>query len=448
MRTLKAAVWMVVWSALALAVGGVAAAPPRVVSATPDNGDVGVDPGLTELVITFDQAMSRGGMSIVGGGESFPKITGKARWRSTRTILVPIEFVPDHDYWLSINNERFTNFRSVGGEAAVPYPIKFSTGPGGGAEGGGADAPDFGPSVDRLIELMGTAYSHRERLGLDWADELEARRGALEACGSPGAFGRRLATVLARAQDKHLWVDAGTERFGTFVRPQVPNANPGLLPRLVEGFERRSPAVVSGRLAGGRVGYLAIDTWDRAQREDIAHAFDAIWAMGDVEALIVDVRLNGGGDESLAQEVAGCFVDDEVAYARHVVVDPKRPDGFSEAYTRVLEPSTRRPKFRGKVAVLTGPVCMSSNEAFVLMMRAGGAVTVGAATQGSSGNPRPYELGHGVTVYLPSWRAMTLDGVFFEGVGLPPDIRVDAGPRGFEDADPVLERAVEALLDG
>ncbi len=49
-----------------------AAAPPQVIKAVPDNGEIDVDPGLVEIRITFDQPMSPGGQSIVGGGDTFP----------------------------------------------------------------------------------------------------------------------------------------------------------------------------------------------------------------------------------------------------------------------------------------------------------------------------------------------------------------------------------------
>lgn len=439
---------LLVWMLTVGVVGASAfAEPPRVVRATPDNGSVGVDPGLGEIVVVFDQPMSTGGRSIVGGGESFPEIVGEITWRDARTIVIPVRLRPDHEYWLSINNERFRNFRNTRGEPAVPYPIRFRTGAGGRAEPDGAGA-GFGAQVDRAIGLLETAYSYRDRAGVDWRALLEEHRGALSAAGSPELFAADLGTLLARAEDKHVWLGVGDRRFPTFVRPRVPNANPALLPALVEGFEQRSPRVSSGTLAGGRVGYLAVHSWDAARRDDIEAAFDAIWALDGCEAMVLDVRLNGGGDEMLAREVAGCFIGQSVAYAKHRTVAPDRAGGFSEIVTREVAPNTRRPKFRGPVAVLIGPVCMSSNEAFVLMMRAGGARLVGGRTQGSSGNPRPHDLGRGVTLYLPSWQAMTLDGAVFEGVGIGPDVLVEPGPGGFDRSDPVLERAVEVLLGG
>ena len=93
-----------------------AAAPPRVVKASPDNGATGVDPATPEIRIVFDQPMSRGGFSVVGGGETYPKTRGKPTWVNDRTCVLPVALEPEHEYWLSINSDRFTNFRSAGGE--------------------------------------------------------------------------------------------------------------------------------------------------------------------------------------------------------------------------------------------------------------------------------------------------------------------------------------------
>ena len=93
-------------------------------------GDVDVDPNLREIRITFDQAMSTGGHSIVGGGESFPELPGETAWKMAWFAyrLLRVRLQPNHSYWLSVNSQKFQNFRNRQGEPAVPYPIQFVTG--------------------------------------------------------------------------------------------------------------------------------------------------------------------------------------------------------------------------------------------------------------------------------------------------------------------------------
>ncbi len=424
------------------------AAPPKVIKAVPDNGDVDVDPGLREIRITFDQPMSPGGQSIVGGGDTFPELRDKqmGAWRGSRTFVLPVRLKPNHSYWLSVNSDKFQNFRNRKGEPAVPYAIQFTTGAGGPAmDEEASSAVGNGAAVDQLIQAIITQYSYRDRLGIDWAALVESQRGPLAAAEDAQTFARLAATLLAKAQDKHLWLKVGDQTLPTYVRPVTPNMNARLLPRLVPQWKQDSSVLASGRWDDG-IGYLRIDSWDRAKTKELAPIFAILERLKDAPALIIDVRLNSGGDERIARSVAGCFIDQPTVYAKHVLVDPDQPGGFSEPHERMLQPNDRRTGYRGQIVVLTGPVNISSCEAFLLMMKqVPGAQLIGAASQGSSGNPQPYDLGNGVTVFLPCWKAMLPDGTEFEGQGIQPDIAVPTTAKDFERGDPVLEAALTEL---
>ncbi len=91
---------------------------------------------------------------------------------------------------------------------------------------------------------------------------------------------------------------------------------------------------------------------------------------------------------------------------------------------------------------------MSSAEAFLLMMKQGEDVTViGSRSYGSSGNPKPHTLQNDVEVFIPSWKAMRVDGTCFEGRGIEQDIEVKAKSSAFKKGDPVIERALEYLRE-
>ena len=112
-----------------LILAGVGAArAPVVVKTVPESGAKDVNPRLPQIRVTFDQNMTVGrNYSWVGGGPTFPKTRGEPQWINKRTCAVPVALEPGHEYWLSINSDKFTNFRSEAGTPAVPYPISFST---------------------------------------------------------------------------------------------------------------------------------------------------------------------------------------------------------------------------------------------------------------------------------------------------------------------------------
>ena len=432
------------------------AAPPKVVKSMPANGDTAVDPKLKEIRITFDQPMGPD-MSVVGGGESFPELQGQPRWTSPRTIVIRVRLQPNHDYWLSVNSDRFRNFKNRAGEAAEPYPIQFRTAASKGTsrDTSGDAVPAGGmPSLTpddnrRAIDLLWSAirdhYSYRDRLKIDWDALLQSQEATLLSSKTPKEFAGVAGKALARAEDKHIWFQIGNEVVPSYVRPSVPNANYSLLPKLVPRPKKHARAVVSGRWDDG-IGYLAIASWDRKRLEGGKSIFDALADVRDTRALIIDVRANGGGDELLAREFAGCFVEKRCLYATHVYRDPNSATGFAPQRERWIEPNANHPPFEGRVAVLSGPAVMSSCESFLLMMKcAPDTVIVGATSQGSSGNPKPHDLRNGVTVLLPSWKDRTPNGEELEGVGVRPDIAVQASPDDFRLADPVLAEALAHL---
>jgi len=426
---------------------------PTVIKATPDNGDKDVDPTLRRITIEFDQDMDvRYGYSICGGGDQYPKLTGPPRWASKRRLFITVRLQPNHDYAFSINCLAALKFRNVVGEPAIPYPITFSTGAGKPGDAGKEQAePDQLTSdqnkaaIQALREKIDQRYSYRDRLGLDWDKLFNDHRRLLLNAKTPKRFAQIAGVMLAQTRDMHIWLTVDGEIVPGFSNPVAPNANAQLLPNLVPGWRQHSDIVYSGMFDDG-TGYLRIDSWTPRGQRDYEGAFRFLGEHLDAPGFVIDVRFNNGGGELWARDLAGCFVDEPAVYAKNITRDPIADGGFTPVHERVLEPNPGRPNYKGRVAVLSGPRVLSSCEAFVLMMKqAPNANVFGATTRGASGNPMPYDLGNGVTVLLPSWKAMLPDGTEFEGVGIEPDVRVDAKRSDFAERDPVLDAALKHL---
>jgi hypothetical protein len=424
------------------------AVPPKVVEIVPENGAQNVDPKLTQIRVVFDQDMSSRGYSVCGGRPKFPKMTGRPRCVDKRTLIMTVTLLAGHEYQFSINCPSAQNCRSVRGEPVVPYPVRFKTGSG--KESAPAKiltAAENEEAIKQLRRGIDEQYSYRDIRKVDWDKLFREKGDALRRAESAERFATVAGELLANAKDKHIWLYAGEQRFGSYVNPVTPNVNFSRLKALIPGWQKRSAAVFSGRFIDG-IGYIYISDWEGDHAEALEQTYVAIWEFSDAPGLVVDVRTNGGGSEPLAEDFAGCFVDAPKVYAQHVYRAANEPGGFTKPHNRVLEPNKRRPKYRGKVAVLMGPANMSSCEAFLLMMKqVPGCKLIGATSQGSSGNPKPTELGNGVTVYLPSWKAMRPDGSCFEGEGIAPDIVVEVTQSQLSSRDPVLEAALKFLRE-
>jgi len=425
---------------------GALGAPPKVVETVPENGAQDVDASLRQIRIVFDQDMDHSGYSICGGGENYPKTIGSPRWINKRTIAMRVRLVPNHTYQLSINCPSYRNFKNTGGESAEPYPIEFRTGAGGKETKTETLTGDNAEAIEELRRAIDERYSYRDIRNIDW-DELFSRYSpAMQSSTTPEEFAEEAAAMLANAQDAHIRVKVGERSVkGGFKRRVTGNYAPKILEKTVPGWRKRSDAVFTGQF-NDEIGYIFIGSWDSERKEELEEAYNALEKFSDAPGLIIDVRGNSGGAEPLAQEFAGCFIDEPKVYARHVYRSVDVEGGFTRPSNRILEPSEGRPKYRGKIAVLTGPVNMSSCEAFLLMMKqVPGCKLIGGKSYGSSGNPKPTELGNGVTVYLPSWKAMRPDGTCFEGEGIAPDILVKTTEQELKSEDPVLKAALEWL---
>ncbi len=104
-------------------------AEPVVVKTVPENGAKDVDPNLQEIKVTFSKDMHDGTWSWTQrSDDTFPEVTGKIHYLDDhRTCVLPVKLEPGKTYYLSINSERFRNFKDTGRRPAIPYPITFTT---------------------------------------------------------------------------------------------------------------------------------------------------------------------------------------------------------------------------------------------------------------------------------------------------------------------------------
>ena len=441
--------------ALWMPAGTAHAAPPRLVSASVDDADAGIDPTVAELRFEFDQPMEPGSFSICGGGETFPKLQGRPEWRDDRTLVVQVRLEASHEYALSLNCGSAHGFRNQRGEVLDPYPIRFRTAPSteaAAAEQGLLDDAAIDSVFASLSKAIQDRYSYRDRLKIDWEHEIARARGEVRAPVSRAACARRIAGLLSLAQDAHAGVRVNGFVLGTFHRKIEPNSDPRTLARVVPGIKPIGPGnspVAMGRFEDGVV-YAAIASWSISDPAVIDGLVEQLSGEAGAPGFVIDVRSNGGGDELQARRVASLFLRRPTVYSTNTIRDPQAASptagpGWAGPFERVVGSveTTPGPLAGKRVAVLIGPVCVSSCESFILMMRHGAAARLfGATTFGSSGNPKAHDLGHGISVTLPSWIDMDVDGTPIEGRGIRPDVEIPWPSAGARTGDPILDAAV------
>jgi len=106
------------------------AAPAVVVKSEPAADAKDVDPGLTEIRVTFSKDMRDGSWSWTQrSDETYPEVTGKPHYVDKRTCVLPVKLEPGKTYFIGINSPRFGNFKDASGRSSVPFALSFSTKP-------------------------------------------------------------------------------------------------------------------------------------------------------------------------------------------------------------------------------------------------------------------------------------------------------------------------------
>jgi hypothetical protein len=309
---------------------------------------------------------------------------------------------------------------------------------------GSAEPSRNAAAITILRDAIDQRYSHRDRLGLDWNQLFADATPALERAPSVAAFADQLVTLLAHAKDPHIWIQAGAVQQATVQNPAGMNASLAAIKKNVAGLTPHGRCLAIGRVAD-TIAYVLINGLENGRCDDVAEKFAAAYpSFAGTTGMIIDLRGNQGGNEAHARAITGHFIDKPVHYENSQVRDPTVPGGWREPSPHVVEPVAGVARYPAPVVVLSGPLCMSSCEAFLLMLRGAGATLVGQRSRGASANPQPFDLGNGLVVYIPSWRATLLDGSPLEGVGVGPDVGI-AHAETPDLADPTLAAGIAAI---
>jgi hypothetical protein len=300
-------------------------------------------------------------------------------------------------------------------------------------------------AIKKLRSAIDDRYSYRDLRKIDWDALFDQYWPSLERAPTPAQFGQVLARMLTTTKDYHIGVSAaGKGNIDCYFGEFRPNYNTNWLKANVPGWQSLSEDVSIGQFPDG-IGYMLIDSW--VTKRDVAGpAIEGLKRLSGTKALIIDVRSNGGGSSGPAEEFTVNLVDSKVVYAKHTYRDSNVAGGWTPVQSRTLEPVEGGPLYKGPIAVLTGHQCISACESFLLMMKqVKGCTLIGEPSFGTSAAAKGYDLGNGVSVSLPSWRALRPDGTCFEGEGIKPDILVLTSRPQLMRQDPVLQTALQRL---
>ncbi len=196
-------------------------------------------------------------------------------------------------------------------------------------------------------------------------------------------------------------------------------------PQLVEQYRRLNYGFKEARILEGNIGYLDLrDFFPLKWSAEPAVA--AMSFLANCDAVIVDLRFNGGGEDTTVTFLLSYFIDSRESTTTFVTRYTRSDNSYYQSATWPYVPGRT---LSGKpLYVLISKSTFSGAEAFAFNLQAlKRATLVGERTRGGANPVEIEEIDGKYVVYIPSSKLVqSITGSDWEGVGVKPDIEAEA----------------------
>jgi C-terminal processing protease CtpA/Prc len=261
--------------------------------------------------------------------------------------------------------------------------------------------------VEAAIATLERSYVYPE-VARRMAEMLRERAGEYATIEGAGPLARKLTDDLqGLSRDKHLRVFAG----------DLPAARAHHAPPANQGFGKveRLP---------GNIGYVEVSSFLGRGPEAARAAAEAMSAVADADALIFDVRRNGGGNPETVAMLSSYLFEAPVHLNSLYWREGDRTDEFWTSRTvQGRHFGQSKPVF-----VLTSKRTFSGAEEFSYNLKNLKRATLVGETTGGGAHPGAIRrLTDRFSMFVPTGRAVSpITGTNWEGTGVAPDVEVPA----------------------
>jgi retinol-binding protein 3 len=250
--------------------------------------------------------------------------------------------------------------------------------------------------------------------------------------------------LQAVSQDKHLRIVSSNGEFRKHLKGPAGDPTPQMKAEMQRVDRWLNGHVRKVERLGGNVGYLAVDGFPSA--EGMAEAAAAAMNfLANTDALIIDLRHNGGGSPEGVALLCSYFFDSKPVLINRMYW--RKDNRTDEFWTRK---EVAGPRYLGKdVYVLIGPRTFSGGEEFAYDLQTQKrAVLVGQTTGGGAHPGGMTPLGDHFAMFVPAGRAINpITNTDWEGTGVKPDIAVPADQALEKSHDLAIQRLLEKTKD-
>jgi retinol-binding protein 3 len=274
--------------------------------------------------------------------------------------------------------------------------------------------------LDAAAKALGH-YAFHDRIAPLRAVLIDNRASYLQI-DDPQAFADAVtAGLYGVAHDKHIRIEYSPD----ILAPNTNEPSKADMQRAIQMFASRNYGVAGALRLKGNIGYLHLANF--GPMPDSKAVIDAAMAMlAETDALVIDVRHNGGGDPDSLDYLMGYFYSKPVELTSIVIVQ----DGTTQTIRQFSTAKVAGHKYLGKpLYVLTDDRTFSCAEQFSYDMKSLHRATLIGTTTGGGANPGNFlRLSDHFSIFVPFGYARNpYTKTNWEGVGVVPDVPTAAG---------------------
>lgn len=304
---------------------------------------------------------------------------------------------------------------------------------------------DMYGNFDALWTQVDEHYCFFEEKGVDWNEIGRKYRSRIDPENMKTAeYFNLLGDMLNELHDGHVNLSSSfnTSYYRKWWSDYPQNYDDRLVKQYYLRFDYSQSGPLSYKVLNDTIGYMRVSSMSGGIPQGALDVSLLSFAEADCPALIIDVRDNGGGYMTTAQDLVERFIDRRtlVGYISHKT-GPGHSD-FSEPYPFYYDTAEGHVRWLRPVVILTNRSTFSAANNFVSIMRLLPNIRiVGDRTGGGSGMPYSSEIPCGWAVRMSACPVYDAQRQLTEH-GVPPTDGCEV------DLDPVLALSgTDTMLD-
>jgi retinol-binding protein 3 len=301
-------------------------------------------------------------------------------------------------------------------------------------------------TIDNLLKRLNDTYVFPETASkMEQAVRARAAKGDYDAITSAKQFAKTLTDDLqAVSHDKHLRIRYSFQPLP--VRPERNEPTAEERAQFHQFMARVNYGFAKLERLPGNIGYVDIRNFldPEGGADTVASVFNFL---ANTDAIIFDLRKNGGGDPKMVALISSYLFDKEPVHLNDLHWREGKGERVEEFWT-LKDVAGKR--YAGKdIYILTSNYTFSAGEEFVNNLKALKRATLIGETTGGGANPGgTSRLSEHFGAFIPTGHAVNpITKTNWEGTGVEPDVKVSADQALRTAQIMALKKAIEKTTD-